>query len=128
MWCIEGAFLLVNLSITKQIYNENTTLIRSRCFSGCSRPCLIYAEGAKSTDIEGAYAKSTYIEDIYIRGAYIGDIYSKSTCIRDICIEIIVIKSIYCVRDICNIDTIECLEIYSQSSQILETRLYNIGY
>lgn len=45
---------LINLFITKQIYNENTTLIGSGFFLGCLPRRFIGAKGNKSADVRVA--------------------------------------------------------------------------
>lgn len=101
--------------------NENVVLTSSRGFLNCLQACLAKIKNVKSDDIRGACTQSTcFMENMSaghaysIEVTYVWSFYIKNVCARDVCIG-----------DICDVNTVKCLEIYLQSFQILEMRLFS---
>lgn len=121
---------ILNLSITKQISNEDAILIGFECFFGCLWSCLIDTKGAdtENTCIGGAFIRNTSARGVHNKSACIGVVfvkntYTKRTCIWDICFHNAFSKTIYtrgaCTKDVytestCikNISIVKCLEIH----------------
>lgn len=108
------------MSITKLISDKDILFNYFKYFSGCLLPDLL---SIKCVNTKNACVKNTCNGVTYIRSACIDYTCVKNTCIGGIC------DMNTCIKSACNnsVDTIGGLEIYLQSSQILEVRLYGIG-